>query len=94
MRQYVTDHKWFLVIHLFRLGYSHIVCKFVALDRKEKGLAEHSAIQELAANLQVPVEALVDIDDLIGYLADDSSQYQDATQLAKMQHYRAQYGVV
>ena len=65
----------------------------VALVRKEKGLADHSAIQELAANLQVPVLALVDIDDLIGYLADDSSQYQDATQLAKMQHYRAQYGV-
>lgn len=65
----------------------------VALDRKEKGLAEHSAIQELAATLKVPVRALVDIDDLIGYLADENSQYKDATQLAKMQHYREQYGV-
>ena len=69
----------------------------VALDRKEKGLAEHSAIQELAATLEVPVRALVDIDDLISYLADDhgvqSGQHKDATQLAKMQHYRAQYGV-
>ena len=69
----------------------------VALDRKEKGLADHSAIQELAANLQVPVLALVDIDDLISYLADDhgaqNGQHKDATQLAKMQHYRAQYGV-
>ncbi|WP_440463819.1 orotate phosphoribosyltransferase [Psychrobacter sp. ASPA161_6] len=65
----------------------------VALDRKEKGLAEHSAIQELAATLEVPVRALVDIDDLISYLSDGESQYKDATQLAKMQHYRAQYGV-
>lgn len=65
----------------------------VALDRKEKGQAEHSAIQELAATLQVPVRALVDIDDLIGYLADETSQHKDATQLAKMQHYREQYGV-
>lgn len=65
----------------------------VALDRKEKGLAEQSAIQELAATLEVPVRALVDMDDLIHYLADDSSQYQNATQLAKMQHYRTQYGV-
>lgn len=65
----------------------------VALDRKEKGQAEHSAIQELAATLQVPVHALVDIDDLIGYLADETSQHKDATQLAKMQHYREQYGV-
>lgn len=64
----------------------------VALDRKEKGLAEHSAIQELASTLEVPVRALVDIDDLISYLA-ESSPNKDATQLAKMQHYRAQYGV-
>lgn len=65
----------------------------VALDRKEKGQAEHSAIQELAAILQVPVHALVDIDDLIRYLAAETSQHKDATQLAKMQHYREQYGV-
>ncbi|WP_414707108.1 orotate phosphoribosyltransferase [Psychrobacter sp. UBA5136] len=64
----------------------------VALDRKEKGLAERSAIQELAATLDVPVRALVDIDDLISYLAKSSAD-SDATQLAKMQHYRAQYGV-
>lgn len=65
----------------------------VALDRKEKGQSERSAIQELAATLDVPVLALVDMDDLIYYLADDSSQHQNATQLAKMQHYRQQYGV-
>ncbi len=65
----------------------------VALDRKEKGQAEHSAIQELASTLQVPVHALFDMDDLISYLADENSQYKDATQLAKMLHYRTQYGV-
>lgn len=61
----------------------------VALDRKEKGQGEQSAIQELASSLQIPVLTLVDMDDLIVYLADDSN----ATQLAKMQHYRQQYGV-
>ena len=66
--------------------------KLLNNDRKEKGLAEHSAIQELAATLEVPVRALIDIDDLISYLA-ESSPNKDATQLAKMQHYRAQYGV-
>lgn len=69
----------------------------VALDRKEKGLAEHSAIQELATTLQIPVRALVDMDDLISYLIEANStqnnQHQDAIQLAKMQHYRTQYGV-
>ena len=72
----------------------------VALDRKEKGQGEHSAIQELATTLQIPVLTLVDMDDLISYLAandnadssvNDSSN--NATQLAKMQHYRQQYGV-
>ncbi|WP_288775638.1 orotate phosphoribosyltransferase [uncultured Psychrobacter sp.] len=61
----------------------------VALDRKERGLNEQSAIQELAESLQVPVQALVDIDDIIEYLANND----DATQLGKMRHYREQYGV-
>ena len=65
----------------------------VALDRKEKGQGEQSAIQELAASLQIPVLTLVDMDDLIHYLADSSSAHSSATQLAKMQHYRKQYGV-
>lgn len=63
----------------------------VALDRKEKGQGEYSAIQELASDLQIPVIALVSMDDLISYL--DDEQHKDSTQLAKMQHYRTQYGV-
>ncbi len=81
------------VVEILEQAGASIAGIIVALDRKEKGLAEHSAIQELAATLEVPVRALVDIDDLISYLADGSNQYKDATQLAKMQHYRAQYGV-
>lgn len=81
------------VVEILENAGASIAGIIVALDRKEKGLAEHSAIQELAATLEVPVRALVDIDDLISYLADGSNQYKDATQLAKMQHYRAQYGV-
>ena len=81
------------VVEILEQAGASIAGIIVALDRKEKGLAEHSAIQELAATLEVPVRALVDIDDLISYLAGGSNQYKDATQLAKMQHYRAQYGV-
>ena len=81
------------VIDILEQAGASVAGIIVALDRKEKGLAEHSAIQELAATLEVPVRTLVDIDDLISYLADSSNQYKDATQLAKMQHYRAQYGV-
>ncbi len=81
------------VVEILEQAGASVAGIIVALDRKEKGQAEHSAIQELAATLQVPVRALVDIDDLIRYLADDNSQHKDATQLAKMQHYREQYGV-
>ncbi|MGO2278894.1 MULTISPECIES: orotate phosphoribosyltransferase [unclassified Psychrobacter] len=81
------------VVEILEQAGASVAGIIVALDRKEKGQAEHSAIQELAATLEVPVRALVDIDDLISYLADDNSQYKDATQLAKMQHYREQYGV-
>ena len=61
----------------------------VALDRKERGQQANSAIQELASTLNVPVQALVDIDDIIAYVQKNG----DATQLAKMRHYREQYGV-
>ncbi|WP_201509089.1 orotate phosphoribosyltransferase [Psychrobacter alimentarius] len=81
------------VVEILEQAGASVAGIIVALDRKEKGQAEHSAIQELATTLQVPVRALVDIDDLISYLADENSQHKDATQLAKMQHYREQYGV-
>ena len=80
------------VVEILEQAGASVAGIIVALDRKEKGLAEYSAIQELASKLEVPVRALVDIDDLISYLA-ESSPEKDATQLAKMQHYRAQYGV-
>ncbi|MGP4714077.1 MULTISPECIES: orotate phosphoribosyltransferase [unclassified Psychrobacter] len=81
------------VVEILEQAEASVAGIIVALDRKEKGQSERSAIQELAANLQVPVLALVDIDNLIEYLADDNSQNKDATQLAKMQQYREQYGV-
>ncbi|WP_350560071.1 orotate phosphoribosyltransferase [Psychrobacter sp. CAL346-MNA-CIBAN-0220] len=81
------------VIEILEQAGASVAGIIVALDRKEKGQAEYSAIQELASNLQVPVRALFDMDDLISYLADEHSTHQDSTQLAKMQHYRTQYGV-
>ena len=81
------------VVEILEQAGARIAGIIVALDRKEKGLAEQSAIQELAATLNVPVRALVDIDDLISYLEDRNNANKDETQLAKMQHYRTQYGV-
>ena len=85
------------VIEILEAAGASVAGIIVALDRKEKGQGEHSAIQELVATLQVPVRALVDMDDLIGYLADEKSNHKEAAKianhLAKMQHYRTQYGV-
>ncbi|WP_440454035.1 orotate phosphoribosyltransferase [Psychrobacter sp. ASPA161_9] len=85
------------VVEILEQAGASVAGIIVALDRKEKGQSDYSAIQELAVTLKVPVRALVNIDDLISYLADDhgaqNGQHKDATQLAKMQHYREQYGV-
>lgn len=61
----------------------------VALDRKEKGQGDKSAIQELADSLQVPVLALVTMDDIADYI----SKHGTAQQQDDMNAYRAQYGV-
>ena len=61
----------------------------VALDRKEKGQGEQSAIQELAQSLNMPVVALVTMDDITDYVAKNGT----ADELAKMNAYREQYGV-
>ncbi len=77
------------VISLLEQAEAKVAGIIVALDRKEKGQGETSAIQELAQNLNVPVQALVDIDDIIVYL----KEKQQHEQLAKMMAYREQYGV-
>lgn len=61
----------------------------VALDRKEKGQNDTSAINDLANELQIPVQALVTMDDLIEYLQTQGN----SEKLSKMQAYRQQYGV-
>ena len=61
----------------------------VALDRKEKGQSDKSAIQELGESLGVPVLTLVTMDDITDYVATHGT----AEQLSAMQAYRAQYGI-
>lgn len=61
----------------------------VALDRKEKGQGDKSAIQELAESLQVPVLALVTMDDIVDYVAKNGTPEQLSSMLA----YREQYGI-
>ncbi|WP_386692338.1 MULTISPECIES: orotate phosphoribosyltransferase [unclassified Lonepinella] len=62
----------------------------IALNRKEKGKGELSAIQEVERDYQCDVLSIVDLDDLMQFIENDSqySQY-----LPAMREYREKYGV-
>lgn len=62
----------------------------IALNRKEKGKGELSAIQEVERDYGCQVFSIIDFDDLLQYL-EKSAQY--ASFLPKMRAYREQYGV-
>ncbi|MEE2023862.1 orotate phosphoribosyltransferase [Alkalimonas mucilaginosa] len=63
----------------------------IALDRQERGKAELSAIQEVERDFTTKVISIINLTDLISYLAD---QPQMAEHLTAVQAYRAEYGVV
>ncbi|NNJ92003.1 MAG: orotate phosphoribosyltransferase, partial [Gammaproteobacteria bacterium] len=61
----------------------------IALDRQEKGKGELSAIQEVERDYNIPVAAIVRLENLIEYLQDDDSNIES---LDMIQKYRDQYG--
>jgi orotate phosphoribosyltransferase len=62
----------------------------LALDRQERGQGELSAVQEVERNLKLPVTSILKLDDLIAWLERSGT----AEQLAAVQRYRSQYGVI
>lgn len=62
----------------------------IALDRQERGLDSHSAIQEVEAEHNIPVISIINLNDLLGYLHtnDALSKYSPAVEA-----YRKQYGI-
>ncbi|MDG4598000.1 MAG: orotate phosphoribosyltransferase [Candidatus Contendobacter sp.] len=63
----------------------------IALDRRERGQGELSAVQEVERAHGIAVTSIVSLDDLVAYLA-ERPEY--AVYLEKMQGYRARYGIV
>ena len=61
----------------------------IALDRQEKGQDERSAVQQVEADLGMPVAAIVRLDQLVDYLAEQPDQV-DALQ--RIRDYRGRYG--
>lgn len=62
----------------------------IALNRKERGKGELSAIQEVERDYQCNVLSIIDLDDLMQFIAQDT-HYQHY--LPAMKAYREQYGV-
>ena len=61
----------------------------IAFDRMERGSSERSAVQELTREFGIPVVAIADLDDLLGFLAKRPELAQHA---AAVRAYREQYG--
>jgi orotate phosphoribosyltransferase len=62
----------------------------IALNRQERGKGELSAIQEVERDFGMPVVSIVNLDQLIVYLAEDASLKH---YLPAVEAYRKQYGV-
>lgn len=78
------------VIEMVQASKAELAAVLIALDRQEKGKNELSAIQEIAAQYNVPVMSIITLESLIQYLGQTSelSKY-----LPEIKLYREQYGV-
>ncbi len=61
----------------------------IALDRQEKGLNDCSAIQEVEANFNMPVIAIITLENIIDYLKAKAN----AEQLNAIKEYQSRYGI-
>lgn len=78
------------VLPLIESAGGRLVGVLTALDRQERGQGERSAVQELRAELGLPVLSLVTLADLEAWLAAGDDQ----TVLAQVRAYRAAYGAL
>lgn len=62
----------------------------IALDRRERGQGELSAVQEVARDYGMPVISIASLDDLLGFLADQPEMVEN---LVRVEQYRKQYGI-
>lgn len=77
-------------MEIINANHAQLAGVLIALNRKEKGKGELSAIQEVERDYHCQVFSIIDFDDLLHYL-EQSEQY--APFLPKMHAYRQQYGV-
>ncbi len=62
----------------------------IALDRMERGMGKQSAVQEVRERYDIPVVAVVTLDDLVEFLERDANRQAELQAVAA---YRSTYGV-
>ena len=61
----------------------------VSLNRQERGQGTQSAIQEITERYNIPVTSIINLDNIVEYL----TQMEHDEDIAKINTYRAQYGI-
>ena len=77
-------------INLIASSGANVAGIIVGLDRKEKGLNEYSAIQEIQRDYEIPIVSIVDIDDIIQHVTQRESS---ENLLSNISEYREKFGV-
>ena len=62
----------------------------IAIDRQEKGAGEYSAVQEVSSKLGVPVISIVNLDQILAFVKNNSSEFEDHAEA--IENYRKEYG--
>ncbi|HHF3704106.1 orotate phosphoribosyltransferase [Haemophilus influenzae] len=77
-------------MELISANKAELAAVFIALNRKERGKGELSAIQEVERDYQCQVLSIIDLDDLMQFIEQDPRY---SSHLPEMRAYRAEFGV-
>ena len=77
-------------MELISANKAELAAVLIALNRKERGQGELSAIQEVERDYQCQVLSIIDLDDLMQFIEQDPRY---SSHLPEMRAYRAEFGV-
>ena len=77
-------------MELISVNQAELAAVLIALNRKERGKGELSAIQEVERDSQCQVLSIIDLDDLMQFIEQDPRY---SSHLPEMRAYRAEFGV-
>lgn len=77
-------------MELISANQAELAAVLIALNRKERGKGELSAIQEVERDYQCQVLSIIDLDDLMQFIEQDP---RHSSHLPEMRAYRAEFGV-